>query len=194
MTLAKNKQIISISIVMFIFIFILFLIYKYFEKGYKFGDKIGTFNGVDAYSNQRDQINSLDSNYYNRIYTGQKWQCVEFARRYLIINEGITFSDVDSAFEIPKAQFKTLDGVLVKMSNELKQGSLIVWSKYNEKSNKQSDEKGYEKRSPDGHVAVVSFITPFGVTVVEQNYIDSWFHRFIKTSELKNTTIIGSPR
>ena len=98
------------------------------------------------------------------------------------MKEGITFSDVDSAFEIPKAQFKTLDGVLVKMSNELKQGSLIVWSKYNEKGLK------------DGHVAVVSFITPFGVTVVEQNYIDSWFHRFIKTSEPKNVTIIGIPK
>ena len=152
MRLAKNNKIISISI----FIFILFLIYKYVTGYYKFGDKIGTFNGVDAYSNQRDQTNSLDSNYYNGIYTGQKWQCVEFARRYLIINEGITFSDVDSAFEIPQAQFKTLNGVLVQMSNDLKPGSLIVWP------------KDYEKRSPDGHIAVVSFITPFGVTVVEQ--------------------------
>lgn len=182
MTLAKYNKIISISVFILIVIFILFLIYKYVTSYYKFGDKIGTFNGVEAYSNQRDETNSLDSNYYNGIYTGQKWQCVEFARRYLIINEGITFSDVDSAFEIPQAQFKTLNGVAVQMSNELKQGSLIVWPKH------------YEKRSPDGHVAVVSFITPFGVTVVEQNYNDSWFHRFIKTSELKNTTIIGSSK
>jgi hypothetical protein len=108
----------------------------------------------------------------------------------LIINEGITFSNVDSAFEIPKAQFKTLNGVLVKMSNDLKQGSLIVWPKGDEKGY----EKGYEKGLTDGHVAVVSFITPFGVTVVEQNYIDSWFHRFIKRDDLKNVTIIGSPR
>jgi glutathionylspermidine amidase/synthetase len=179
MTLAKYNKIISILIVILIFIF---LIYKHVTGYYKFGEKIGTFNDVDAYSNQRDQTNSLDSNYYNGIYTGQKWQCVEFARRYLIINEGITFSNVDSAFEIPKAQFKTLNGVLVKMSNDLKQGSLIVWP------------KGYEKGLTDGHVAVVSFITPFGVTVVEQNYIDSWFHRFIKRYDLKNVTIIGSPR
>ena len=185
MTLTKNNKIISISIVILIFIFIFFLIYNYVTGYYKFGDKIGSFYGVNAYSNQRDQTNSLDSNYYNGIYTGQKWQCVEFARRYLIINEGITFSNVDSAFEIPKAQFKTLNGVLVKMSNDLKQGSLIVWPK--------GDEKGNERGLTDGHVAVISFITPFGVTVVEQNYIDSWFHRFIKTNELKNTTIIGSP-
>ena len=183
MRLSKYNKIILISVVILIFIF---LIYNYVTGYYKFGDKIGSFNGVDAYSNQRNQTNSLDSNYYNGIYTGQKWQCVEFARRYLIINEGITFSDVDSAFEIPKAQFKTLNGVLVKMSNDLKPGSLIIWPK--------GDEKGDEKGLTDGHVAVVSFITPFGVTVVEQNYIDSWFHRFIKMSDLKNVTIIGSPR
>ena len=183
MRLSKYNKIILISVVILIFIF---LIYNYVTGYYKFGDKIGTFNGVDAYSNQQDKTNSLDSNYYNGIYTGQKWQCVEFARRYLIINEGITFSDVDSAFEIPKAQFKTLNGVLVKMSNDLKPGSLIIWPK--------GDEKGDEKGLTDGHVAVVSFITPFGVTVVEQNYIDSWFHRFIKMSDLKNVTIIGSPR
>ena len=180
MTLSKNTNILLIFAI--IVIFIIFIIYKYATGYHKFGDKIGSFNGVDAYSNQLGKTNSLDSNYYNGIYTGQKWQCVEFARRYLIMKEGITFSDVDSAFEIPKAQFKTLNGVLVKMSNDLKQGSLIVWSKYNEKGLR------------DGHVAVVSFITPFGVTVVEQNYIDSWFHRFIKTSELKNVTIIGKPR
>lgn len=182
MTLAKNNKIISISIVILILIFILFLVYKYFEKGYKFGDKIGTFNGVDAYSNQRDQTNSLDSNYYNGIYTGQKWQCVEFARRYLIIKEGITFSDVDSAFEIPQAQFKTLNGSHIKMSNELNPGSLIVWP------------KDYKQGLNDGHVAIVSLVTPFGVTVVEQNYKYDAFCRFIKTSDLKNTTIIGSPR
>lgn len=191
MRLAKYNKIISILIVILIFIF---LIYKYVTGYYKFGDKIGSFNGVDAYSNQRDQTNSLDSNYYNGIYTGQKWQCVEFARRYLIINKGITFSDVNSAFEIPKAQFKTLNGVLVKMSNDLKPGSLIIWPKGDKKGDEKGDKQSDEKRSSDGHVAVVSFITPFGVTVVEQNYIDSWFHRFIKMSDLKNTTIIGSPR
>ena len=91
MTLAKYNKIISISIVIFI---VIFIIYKYVTGYHKFGDKIGSFNGVDAYSNQLGKTNSLDSNYYNGIYTGQKWQCVEFARRYLIIKEGITFTQL----------------------------------------------------------------------------------------------------
>ena len=176
MTLAKNTNILLIFAI--IVILIIFLIYKYVTGYYKFGDKIGSFNGVDAYSNQRDQTNSLDSNYYNGIYTGEKWQCVEFVRRYLITKQGVTFSNVTSAFEIPKARFTRLNGVPVQTTNELKVGSIIVWS------------KNYQKMSPDGHVAIVSSISSSGINVVEQNYIDNKFNRFLRFCDLKNVTII----
>ena len=120
-------------------------------------------------------------NYYNGIYTGIKGQCVEFVRRYLIINHDVTFSDVDSAFEIPDAQFTSLKGTPIKMENELKVGSIIVWS------------KNYEKNSPYGHVAIVSAITPTGITVKERNYNDNKFTRNIKQKDLKNVTILSLP-
>lgn len=182
MTLAKYKKIIFIIILIIVTTII---IYKFTRSQDKFGDIIGTFDGVNSYSNQRGETNSSELNYYNGICTGVKWQCVEFARRYLIIKEGITFSNVESAFEIPRAQFKTLNGVLVQMSNELKIGSLIVWPKGNEKGN--------EKGLPDGHVAIVRFVAPFGILVVDQNYKNDEFCRFIKNKDLKNVTILGSP-
>jgi len=125
-------------------------------------------------------------NYYNGIYTGIKGQCVEFVRRYLIINHGVTFSDVDSAFQIPNAQFTTLKGspnkgTPIKMKNDLKVGSIIVW------------QKNYEKNSPYGHVAIVSAITPTGITVKERNYNDNKFTRNIKQKDLKNVTILSLP-
>ena len=120
-------------------------------------------------------------NYYNGIYTGIKGQCVEFVRRYLIINHGVTFSDVDSAFEIPDAQFTRLDGTPIKMENDLKVGSIIVWS------------KNYEKNSPYGHVAIVSAITPTDITVKERNYDDNKFTRNIKQKDLKNVKILSLP-
>jgi len=168
-------------LIIVIILAIVFIIYKFVTRPYQFGDVIGTFDGVKAYSNQCDETNYKDANYYNGVYTGIKWQCVEFVRRYLIIKSGITFSDVDSAFEIPHAKFTTLNGDPIKMTNHLKVGSIIVWP------------SGYEKGSPHGHVAIVSFVTPFGITVVEQNYIDNNFHRFIKPNQLKNVTIIGTP-
>lgn len=131
--------------------------------------------------NRTRKSSSGGPNYYNGIYTGIKGQCVEFVRRYLIINHDVTFSDVDSAFEIPDAQFTRLEGNPIKMENELKVGSIIVWS------------KNYEKNSPYGHVAIVSAITPTGITVKERNYNDNKFTRNIKQKDLKNVTILSLP-
>ena len=131
--------------------------------------------------NRTRKSSSGSPNYYNGIYTGIKGQCVEFVRRYLIINHGVTFSDVDSAFEIPDAQFTRLEGNPIKMENELKVGSIIVWS------------KNYEKNSPYGHVAIVSAITPTGITVKERNYNDNKFTRNIKQKDLKNVKILSLP-
>jgi surface antigen len=44
--------------------------------------------------------------------------------------------------------------------------------------------------SPDGHVAIVSAVTSSGIYVVEQNYIDNKFNRFIKLRDLQNVTIV----
>ena len=38
-----------------------------------FGDIIGTFNGVNSYSNKENKTNLFDVNYYNGICTGVKW-------------------------------------------------------------------------------------------------------------------------
>ena len=146
-----------------------------------FGDQIGVWNGVSVYSNKQYEFsknNESNSNYYNGLYTGLKWQCVEYARRYLIITRGITFSNVTSAFEIPRAKFTTLDGTVVIPTNKLHVGSLIIWPKY------------YETNSPDGHVAVVSYIKSRGVTVVEQNYNHKFNHRFIPWNKIYNAIIL----
>ncbi|CAO5678422.1 MAG: hypothetical protein NEHIOOID_00916 [Holosporales bacterium] len=37
---------------------------------------------------------------HQQIFTGWKWQCVEYARRWLIQNKGITFDPVDFAYMI----------------------------------------------------------------------------------------------
>lgn len=137
--------------------------------------KIGTFQGVPAYSNRKNRTKKSRANYIN---TGIKWQCVEYARRYLQTTRGITFSNIKGAFEIPRAKFTTVDGKRVKKTNDLKVGSLVIWPKH------------YKYNSPDGHVAIVSKIQSNGIYVVEQNYNDKKFPRFIDYDDLKNVTII----
>jgi surface antigen len=53
-----------------------------------FGTDLGSFNGVTAYSNGSSGYYSGLSNTVNGIYTGIKWQCVEYVRRYYLIVYG----------------------------------------------------------------------------------------------------------
>jgi hypothetical protein len=92
---------------------------------------------------------------------------------------GITFDDVDDATQIPRAKFTTLDGIGIKKTNDLELGGLIVWPKY------------YKNNAPDGHVAVISDVKPNGIYVVEQNYDDETFPRFIDYNDLHNVSFVG---
>jgi glutathionylspermidine amidase/synthetase len=160
---------------------------NYIKKNY--GDIIGSFNGVQAYSNTDDFNNNnytdnkiIDiPNYYNNVYTGLKWQCVEYVRRYLIIKHNITFTNIDSAFQIPDAKFMTLHGEIIipKKNNNLLVGSIIIFP------------KDYEVDSPDGHVGIISSVLQSGINIVEQNYNDNIFPRFISYNDLKNFRIIN---
>ena len=63
-----------------------------------FGEIIGiTDQGVIAFSNENS---NHQANYYQGIYTGLKYECVEFVRRWLIIVYNITFDSVDHAKDI----------------------------------------------------------------------------------------------
>jgi hypothetical protein len=56
--------------------------------------------GIKAYSNCRSGCVIFEPNRWNGTYTGIKWQCVEYARRWLLINTGTVFGDVDIAADI----------------------------------------------------------------------------------------------
>ena len=68
-----------------------------------------TADGVVSYSSDYDTVDETQypnrkafRSYYDGVYMGYKWQCVEFARRWLYINKGQTFNDVAMAYEIFK--------------------------------------------------------------------------------------------
>jgi glutathionylspermidine amidase/synthetase len=59
-----------------------------------------TRNGVAAYSNCNADCVIFEPYHQNGTYTGIRWQCVEFARRWLLINMGVVYGDVDYAYDI----------------------------------------------------------------------------------------------
>ena len=78
----------------------------YKQNMFKDEAKLYNFNGVWTYSNGLEDECKLDElNYNNGYFTGIKWQCVEYARRYIQSVFGVTFSQVESAYEIPNAIF-----------------------------------------------------------------------------------------
>jgi hypothetical protein len=56
--------------------------------------------GIEAYSNCQSGCVIFEPNKWNGTYTGIKWQCVEYARRWLLVNTGAVYGDVDVAADI----------------------------------------------------------------------------------------------
>ena len=159
-----------------IYLIFLFVCFTHAAPTYPFGASLGENRRVTAFSNGGN-LTSSQSNYVDGyLYSGAKWQCVEYARRWLITVKNITFVSVDKAADIwnldplnswtntpgptgtgTVPMTRHTNGVATKLPQV---GSLIVWpagpaiGKY-------------------GHVAVVTGVGANVVYVTEQNYDDT---------------------
>ena len=138
-----------------------------------FGTALGTApGGVVSYSSDYETADEHEypnrssyRSYYDGIYMGYKWQCVEFARRWLYINKDYIFNDVSMAYEI-----FNLRSVRQVSTNSLlplqaykngaqrhpEPGSLLIWEEGGEFVN-------------TGHVAIITEVSQDYVRIVEQN-------------------------
>jgi len=142
-----------------------------------FGHALGVAHGgVIAYSSDYDsaddtQFPSRHSyiSFHEGIYCGFKYQCVEFARRWMVSVLQCTFGDVGMAYEIFEIpHFKTLEhGKAVRLERDVnggtkhrpQRGSLLMWHP-----------GGFFRHT--GHVAVITEATDAYVRVAEQNVTD----------------------
>jgi CHAP domain-containing protein len=153
-----------------------------------FGQLLGQADGAKAYSNCRsvcvkpefsflnlntNQIvygnSNPDKNQFH--YIGVIHQCVEYARKWWMLNQRITFGSIDSAFEIIYlAEAKNIDSSRVfELARSIngsakrapKRGDLLVYA---------ADRKRKEWRH--GHVAVIVAVNLVNgtVNVAEENY------------------------
>lgn len=117
---------------------------------------------ITIYSNQ-NQPNT--NNYIYGIYTGIKWQCVELARRYMIITKNLTFPAVENAYDLFKLPYfisiytntlvsihKYKNGSIIPFTI----GSLLIWSKYVDDTR-------------TGHVAIITYFDSKHIHIIEQN-------------------------
>jgi len=103
--------------------------------------------------------------YIDGIFMGYKWQCVEFARRWLYLTKGCIFDNIPMAYDI--FHLRTLRSVhdhallpLRSFRNGTKRhpepGCMLIW------------EEGGEFEET-GHVAIVTEVFPDRIRIVEQN-------------------------
>ncbi|RKS84793.1 glutathionylspermidine amidase/synthetase [Orbus hercynius] len=130
--------------------------------------------GVAIYSSDYSTINKDDfpdessfRSYIGHEYMGHKWQCVEFARRFLYLNYGVVFTDVGMAYEIFSLRIlrHVVDEALLPLqafangSNKAPAaGALLIWQ-----------DGGMFHRT--GHVAIITAVFADKVRIVEQNVI-----------------------
>jgi hypothetical protein len=140
----------------------------------EFGKIIGQSYLTSAYSNYDSELFPKEYNFVplndtsKNVFSGLKWQCVEYARRWLIKNKNITFAEVQYAYEIWNLnhgeRIDTGEPIrLIRFENKISNtkpqvGDLLIYS---------SD------FAITGHVAVVvSVDNKNSITIAEQNYFN----------------------
>jgi len=133
-----------------------------------YGEVLGVSpGGINAYSNCQDSCVNPERNTWKNTYTGIKWQCVEYARRWLLVNKGAVYDDVDTAADI----WNEIDHLTDVESNR----SLPLESRLNgsEHAPQVGDLLIYASAfHGTGHVAVVTDVDIANgfIEVGEQNY------------------------
>lgn len=133
-----------------------------------YGKVLGVSAGaVEAYSNCQSKCVIFEPHNWQGTYTGIKWQCVEYARRWLLVHKGAVYGDVDIAADI----WDKIDHLTHVASNR----QIPLESHLN--GSKQPPEIGdlliYARAFHDtGHVAVVTDVDYENgvIEVGEQNY------------------------
>lgn len=138
-----------------------------------FGSILGYAPGnVPVYSSDYDSADARDlptrqsyRSFVDGIYMGHKWQCVEFARRWLYLNHGYVFDDIAMAYDIFRLRSVRLVSEnrllpLRSFRNGAKRrpenGCLLIW------------EEGGDFETT-GHVAIVTAVTDEYLRIAEQN-------------------------
>jgi hypothetical protein len=152
----------------------------------QYGSVIGKANNVTAYSNCNENCINWDDSGVNwtknltglarDVFVGIRWQCVEYARRYFIINFNVAFTSVDYAYQIFNLT-EVNDLTTIDKFKEFKSfpnenvspphvGDLIIYPK--------------TEQNPVGHVAVISEVDLKAgfVGLAEQNYFNKIWDNF----------------
>ena len=140
------------------------------------------YYGVPAYVNHFIQTHHYEKN----IYTGIKWECVEYVRRWYIKIFNITFPSIKDAVDIwnipyaydpvTKKKFR-FDSIMNGTNAEPVVGDILVFTQ--------------NEFYPYGHVAIITRLTQDYVYLAEQNIDDTvWNKPYSRKIKRRVDTIV----
>lgn len=137
----------------------------------QYGNVLGKApSGVEAYSNCNSSCVVFQPQHYAGTYTGIQWQCVEYARRWLLVNRDVVYGDVDYAIDIwdkitaykqvPSGKLIATENIVNGSEHMPQVGDLFIYARV--------------MFSGTGHVAVVTGVDRKQQTIRlgEQNYLN----------------------
>lgn len=148
-----------------------------------YGEVLGeTAGNIIAYSNCNAKCVIFDPHYNNGIYTGIQWQCVEFARRWLLNCQGVVYDDVELASDIWNK---------INLVTRVTDGKLFAVQSHSNGST-QPPQVGdlliYDKAFFNtGHIAIVTYVDlETGIVrVAEQNFFNKqWLGDYAREIKL----------
>ena len=138
----------------------------------RYHEILGTASSnVPAYSNGNDEHFSGESNGLHGIFTGYKWQCVEYARRWLLLRKTCTFRSIPTAGDMwtdLRYLERVTDGQKIPLvthangsSTKPMKDSILIYPR--------------SQHLPFGHVAIITDVGTDYVRIAEQNFrFHSW--------------------
>ena len=136
-----------------------------------FARVLGSYQGVEGKSNGSDRYFSRQQNFVDGIYTGYKYQCVEYARRWLL-SRGLQFHSVPFASHIWRVKFleRVSDGKATSIkavpngsSTPPIPDSILIWK--------------VAEDVPFGHIAIITDVSVENcyVRIAEQNLDNNYW-------------------
>jgi hypothetical protein len=126
---------------------------------------------VPAYSNRNSSSFNIGRHYIHGIYTGYQWQCVEYARRWLLLRKSCVFKDIPCACNIWG------DVRYIERVTDGKQFRLRPVTNGSPEPPKKDSILIYRRsfRMPFGHVAIITDVVADHVHIAEQNNLYNYW-------------------
>lgn len=179
--------------ILFVLLFCIFFFFNKKEMNDNRYKVIGAYHNVKSYEYISDKKFRKDKNYIKinkmSIYTGIKWECVEYIRRFFIKNYHITFRDVKDALDMTSLKyFYSIFNHSLKLPVYF-----IPYNRYNILSIRKNDIIIFSYKKT-GHVALVTNVSlkKNYIEIVEQNWEKEWeSNEYSRIINVYDPNIIG---